>query len=53
MNKRREPRYPVTDSMSFKAGASPGEGTIVNLSANGCAFESLHPVDPNASWSVL
>ena len=52
MKKRREPRYPVTDPLSFQAGASPGEGTIVNLSANGCAFESVHPIDPNAPLAL-
>jgi len=52
MEKRRDRRIPVRDPMSFQAQAGPGEGTIVNLSANGCAFESGHPIDPNATLQL-
>ena len=48
MEKRRERRVPVDDAVSFEATDGVGEGTIINLSADGCAFESVHPVDPNS-----
>lgn len=52
MDKRRERRVPVNDPLSFQAAAGPGEGTIINLSANGCAFESGHPIDPTATLQL-
>lgn len=48
MNKRRDPRIPVKDPMSFAGVDGPGDGTIINLSINGCAFQSGQPIDPNA-----
>ena len=52
MEKRRDRRVPVTDPVSFETKGGPGEGTIVNLSVNGCAFESGHPVDPTATLQL-
>ncbi len=52
MEKRRERRIPVKDPVSFgeksDGKSNGGKGTTVNLSANGCAFESGQPIDSGA-----
>lgn len=48
MDKRREKRVPVKDPLSFGGKSNGGKGTTVNLSANGCAFESGQPVESGA-----
>jgi hypothetical protein len=47
--KRRDPRIPVEDSVSFMSKSGKRHGTVFNLSVGGCAVESGQPVDPNST----
>jgi len=52
MDKRQDRRIPSKDPVSFEANAGPGEGTIINLSVNGCAFQSGHAIDPDTTLQL-
>lgn len=52
MEKRQDRRVPSKDPVAFEANAGPGEGTIINLSVNGCAFQSGYAIDPNTTLQL-
>ena len=47
MDKRRDRRVAVKDAVSVGGKGAPKQGTIINLSVNGCAFQSGQPIDPD------
>ena len=52
MEKRRERRVVVKDTVSFEGKFGVGRGTTFNLSLGGCALGSNTPVDPDATMRL-